>query len=340
MKSITQLIKNFPYTKLADLPTPIHHLARLGHKLGNSNLYIKRDDLTGLALGGNKVRKLEYLLADALSKEADSIILSAAAQSNMVRMTAAGCAKLGLETYAVLRSMDENPPIEGNLLLDTLFGAHISLIPTLDPYSKLSVETMQKIEESLIAQGKHPYIIDLRYHSAPIAALGYFSAVEELDKQFLAFERYPSHLFLATGSGSTQAGLLLGIMVKKLPIKVIGISVQKESDWMRPRIMEKLKETATLLSIEMNLTENDIIVDDRWIGESYAIPTDEAQQAIQLAAKFEGLILDPVYSGKAFSGLIGWIKEYPELMNEVIVFLHSGGVPALFVRDQNQNIIG
>lgn len=338
MHTIEQLLSNFPRLKLANLPTPLHFASRLGSELNIPNLLIKRDDLTGLALGGNKARKLEFILADAISKGADSIVISAAAQSNMIRMTAAACAQLGLDIYAVMRSTTETPPIEGNLLLDALFGANITFIPTLDPYSDMSVKVMENIVKSLKAQGKKPYVIDLRYHSASLAALGYISAVDELDRQFAALDRYPEYIFLCTGSGTTQAGLLLGIMLKNLPIKVIGISVQKPADWIRPRIMEKLQATTELLHTDLRLSEDDVIVDDRWIGERYGVPTAEGLNAIKLVGRMEGIILDPVYSGKGFSGLVGWINEGSIKPESSIVFLHSGGAPALFASEQKLNI--
>lgn len=335
MNTIEKLLGDFPRLKLADLPTPLHFASRLGAELGVPNLFIKRDDLTGLALGGNKARKLEFILADAISKGADSIVISAATQSNMIRMTAAACAQLGLDIYAVMRSTTETPPIEGNLLLDALFGANITFIPTLDPYSDMSVKVMENIVISLKAQEKKPYVIDLRYHSAPLAAMGYISAVDELDHQFSTLDRYPEYIFLCTGSGTTQTGLLLGIMLKKLPIKVIGISVQKPAEWIKPRIMEKLKAISELLDIDLRLSENDIVVDDRWIGERYGIPTSEGVNAIKMVGRTEGIVLDPVYSGKGFSGLVGWIEEGSIKPDESVVFLHSGGVPALFASEQN-----
>lgn len=338
MDTIKQLIGDFPRIKLADLPTPLHHAYRLGCELGNPNLYIKRDDLTGLAFGGNKARKLEFLLADAISKGADCIVISAAAQSNMIRMTAAACAKLGLECYAVLRSLSETPPLEGNLLLDALFGAFVTFIPTLDPYSDLSVQRMNQIVASLKSQGKTPYIIDLRYQSAPLAALGYFSAVDEFDRQFSTLDDYPRYIFLCAGSGTTQAGLLLGIMVKQLPIKVVGISVQKPADYIKPRIISKIQETAKLLNINIDFDDSEVVVDDRWVGERYGIPSDEGLNAIKLAATMEGLLLDPVYSGKGFSGLTGWIQEGKISADDPVVFLHSGGTPALFVSGQDLEI--
>lgn len=337
MNNPNQSLKSIPKISLTNLPTPLSNASRLGKKLGLSNLYIKRDDLTGLALGGNKVRKLEFLLADALSKGTDSIIISAAAQSNMVRITAAACAKLGLELYAVLRSTDEQAPLEGNLLLDHLFGAKILFIPTLDPYSDLSVQMMNKLKTSLKRQGKSPYIIDLRYHSGALAALGYFAAFEEIELQFKDLGAFPRYIFVCTGSGTTQVGLLLGAILSKLPIEIIGISVQKHADWIIPRMQQKLIESANLLNTDLDISDARIIVDDRWIGKGYGIPSEEGLEAIYLTAESEGILLDPIYSGKGMAGLMGWIREGKIKGDQPVVFLHSGGIPSLFTSNISKN---
>lgn len=331
MSIINECLNRFPRISLTNFPTPLYDASRLAHKLGISSLFVKRDDLTGLALGGNKVRKLEFILADALSKGADAIIISAAAQSNMVRLTAAACAKLGVELYAVLRSMEEQPSLEGNLFLDHLFGAKVKFIPTLDPYSDLSVEVMNDLSALLRRKGKHPYIIDLRYHSGALAALGYLAAVEEIYLQIRDFDQLPGHIFLCTGSGTTQTGLLLGVSLLNLPIKIIGISVQKPADWIIPRVKQKLLESAALLNIDLPVDDECIIVDDRWIGQSYGIPSEKGIEAINLLAEYEGVLLDPVYSGKGMAGLIGWIREGQLKENKPVMFLHSGGVPSLFL---------
>lgn len=328
--SVRELVARLPRIHLADLPTPLYDAARLSKALGGPRIYIKRDDLTGFALGGNKPRKLEFLMADALSKESDCVILSAAAQSNMVRMTAAAAARLGMDAYLVLRSMSDDEPIQGNLLLDHLFGAHITLIPTNDPYSQLSVDTMDQLATDLRSQGRKPYIIDLRYQSAPLAAAGYVSAACELADQFGVLGIEPTHVFLPVGSGTTQAGLLLGTTLLGSNYRVVGVSVQKPVDWMNPRVRDKLGKAALLLGAAMPPSDVEIVVDDRWIGREYGVPSMDGIEAMKLMARTEGIVLDPVYSGKGMAGLIGWIRESRLGANDTVVYIHTGGIPALF----------
>lgn len=328
---ILERLARVPRIPLAHLPTPLDYAPRFSRALGGPRLFIKRDDMTGLALGGNKARKLEFLLADARAKGADCIVISAAAQSNMVRMTAAAACRLGMDTYAVLRSLTDTPPVQGNLLLDALFGARVTYIATKDPYSQLSVEVMNRLTQKLNQQGRKPYLIDLRYHSAPLAALGYFLAVHELEEQFSAQGINPDYLFVSVGSGTTLAGLLLGASLLKKPYKIIGVSVQKPSDWIAPRVREKLTETAKLLAIDPQIVSDvDLIIDDRWIGQEYGVPTPEGIEAIKLAGQTEGIAFDPVYTGKGLAGLIGWIRAGKIAAHQTAVFIHSGGIPALF----------
>ena len=318
-----------PRVPLAHLPTPLEEARRLSALLGGPRILIKRDDLSGLALGGNKPRKLEFLMADALAHGADAIVISAAAQSNMVRMTCAAAAKLGLDIYPVLRGT-EDEEVQGNLLLDHLFGAHITFIPTTDPYSQLSLDTMNRLVAELKAKGRKPYVIDMRYASGPLAAVGFVAASAELARQLTEMDLHPSHVFLGTGSGTTQAGLVLGAALLGLPYHVIGISVQQPADKMLPRIAEKVKGAAGLLGMAEPLPESPVIVDDGYIGEAYGVATAAGTEALKLLARSEGIILDPVYTDKGLSGLIGWIRQGRLSRDDTVVFLHTGGVPALF----------
>jgi D-cysteine desulfhydrase family pyridoxal phosphate-dependent enzyme len=320
---------NLARVPLAHLPTPLEEARRLSALLGGPRILIKRDDLSGLALGGNKPRKLEFLMADALAQGADAVVISAAAQSNMVRMTCAAAAKLGLDIYPVLRGTPD-AEVQGNLLLDHLFGAQITFIDTADPYSQLSVDTMNRLMAELRAKGRRPYVIDMRYASGPLAAVGYVAASVELARQLAEVGLRPSHLFLSTGSGTTQAGLVLGAALLGLPYQVVGISVQQPADKMRPRIAEKVKGAADLLGIAEPLPESPIAVDDGYIGEAYGVPTAAGTEALKLLARSEGIVLDPVYTDKGLSGLIGWIRQGRLSRHDTAVFLHTGGVPALF----------
>jgi D-cysteine desulfhydrase family pyridoxal phosphate-dependent enzyme len=326
---LEERLRRLPRVPLAHLPTPLEEAKQLSALLGGPRILIKRDDLTGLALGGNKPRKLEFLMADALAQGADAIVISAAAQSNMVRMTCAAAAKLGLDIYPVLRGT-EDEEVQGNLLLDHLFGAHITFIHTTDPYSQLSLDTMNRLMAELKARGRRPYVIDMRYASGPLAAVGFVAASVELARQLAELSLQPSHLFVSTGSGTTQAGLVLGAALLRLPYQVVGVSVQQSADKMNPRIAEKVTGAASLLGIAESLSEAPIVVDDEYIGEAYGVPTAAGTEALKLLARSEGIILDPVYTDKGLSGLIGWIRQGRLSRSDTVIFLHTGGVPALF----------
>ncbi len=318
-----------PRVSLAHLPTPLEEARRLSELLGGPRILLKRDDLTGLALGGNKPRKLEFLMADAIARGADAIVISAAAQSNMVRMTSAAAAKLGLDIYPVLRGT-EDAEVQGNLLLDHLFGANISFIHTTDPYSQLSVDRMDEIVAALRAKGHHPHVIDMRHGSGALAAIGFVAASVELARQLAELDIRPGYLFLSTGSGTTQAGLVLGAALLGLGYQVVGISVQQSAEAMVPRILEKARGAAALLGVEEPFTDLHPLVDDGYIGEAYGIPTAAGTEAMKLLARREGIILDPVYTGKGMSGLIGWIRQGRLAPDDTVIFLHTGGAPGLF----------
>jgi D-cysteine desulfhydrase family pyridoxal phosphate-dependent enzyme len=314
---------------LAFLPTPLQELPRLSRFLGGPRLLMKRDDQTGLAFGGNKARKLEFLMADALAQGADTIVTTAAAHSNMLRMTCAAARQLGLQIHLIMRGTGQEA-VQGNLLLHHLFGADMTFIPTTDPYSQLSLDTMDRVVTDLKARGRRPYVIDLRYQSGGLAALGYVAAAAELAEQFASLGIERPTLVCSTGSGGTQAGLLLGNALMQADFKVIGISVQQSVAKMVPRIAEKINQASEILGVEVEILPEQIVIDDRWIGPAYGVPTPACIEAIKLAARYEGVVLDPVYSGKGLSGLIGLIQAGSLSPSETVVFIHTGGSPALF----------
>jgi len=327
--SLRALCERLPRVSLAFQPTPLQELPRLSKLLGGPRILIKRDDLTGLAFGGNKPRKLEFMMADALAQGADTIVTSAAAQSNMLRMTCAAARQLGLDIHLVMRGTG-NEPAQGNLLLDYLFGADMTFIKTTDPYSQLSVEVMQRIVADLKARGRRPYVIDMRYESGALATLGYVRASAELQEQFVALGLERPIVICSTGSGTTQAGLLLGGELLGAGFRPMGVSVQQSTEKMVPRVVEKVQKAAALLGVSTRLTGEEVVIDDRWIGPAYGVPTPECVEAIKLLARTEGIVLDPVYSGKGLSGLIGRIREGSLGADDTVVFIHTGGTPALF----------
>jgi len=328
-EEILERLKKFPRAALATLPTPLDDAPRFSHALGGTRVLIKRDDLTGLALGGNKMRKLEFLLADAIQQGADTIVTTAAAQSNMCRQTAAAARKLGLDVVLILRGT-ERDAVQGNLLLDKIFGAQIYFIEITDPYSDVSTLKMNEVARELTQAGKRPYIIDLRTISAPLAALGYVAGAVELYQQLRERNLAPSHIYLATGSGGTHAGVLLATEMLGVRWKVQGISVQRPADEMRERVAHKVAQAAGWLSFTTTCRAEEILVDDAFIGPAYGVPTRAGVDAMTLAGRTEGLVMDPTYSGKALAGLVGHIQQGRVARADTVVFIHTGGAPGLF----------
>lgn len=330
-------IGTMPRFPLATLPTPLHEAPRLREALGGPErcprILIKRDDLTGLALGGNKARKLEYLIADALGRGATALITTGAVQSNHARMTAAAARLAGLRTSLVLTSGEADPPIQGNLLLNHLLQAEVHLVPA--PSDKAIAvddavnETIERVATDLEARGERPYVIPVG-GSSPIGALGYVAGTLELVSQLAALGEAPTRLYYASGSRGTQAGLVLGAKLYSAPYAVYGIAVSGGGEEKHVRARENATEAAALLRVEERVTEEDLVTDEGYIGEGYGIPTPECMEAIRLLAGTEAIFLDPTYTGKAMAGLIDHIRQGVISPEETVVFLHTGGVPAIF----------
>ncbi len=329
IQELTVRLERFPRAPLANLPTPLDDAPRLSKALAGPTILVKRDDLTGMALGGNKMRKLEFLMGDALRQGADTIVTTAAAQSNMCRQTAAAACKLGLSCVLILRGTDREE-VQGNLLLDRIFGADVSFIQITDPYSNVSGEAMAKAAAELTRAGKHPYIIDLRTTSAPLAAVGYVAGGLELHRQLAERQMTPTRIYVATGSGGTHAGLVLASEMLGLGWTIQGISVQRPSDEMRARVAHKVAEAGKLLDWQTAIRPEDILVDDAYIGPAYGVTTAEGVEAMLLAGRNEGLVMDPVYSGKSLSGLVGHIRQGRVANGDRVIFIHTGGAPGLF----------
>jgi D-cysteine desulfhydrase family pyridoxal phosphate-dependent enzyme len=321
---------------VATLPTPLHELPRLREALGTSarcpKILIKRDDLTGLALGGNKARKLEFLIGDALAQQATVVVTTGAAQSNHARMTAAAARAAGLPVELVLTT-DPDPPNQGNLLLDRLFGATIHFVPPpVDPTLATSDEEEAKVAEvmgSLSARGERPYLIPVG-GSSGVGVLGYFSATPELLAQLEALGERPARLYFASGSRGTQAGITLGAKHFGAPYEVYGVAVSGGESFKRERALRIASDAALLAGIETRVTDDDLVTDQNFIGEGYGIPTPECLEAIKLLAETEGILLDPVYTAKAMAALIRHARDGVLDAASTVVFVHTGGVPALF----------
>ncbi|MBL8474137.1 MAG: D-cysteine desulfhydrase family protein [Rhodocyclaceae bacterium] len=312
---------------LAQLPTPLEPAPRLGRALGAHKLYIKRDDQTGLGLGGNKLRKLEFLLGDARARGADTILTVGAMQSNHARQTAAACARLGLQCELVLR-YGARPAAayleSGNVILNRLFGARITQIAA--PASR--EEVMQERAERLRAEGRKPYLIPVG-GSCLVGNFGYVMCAEEMLQQFAALPHPVRAVVVANGSGGTQAGLVAGMHLLNARIKVIGIAVEGSRREQEEQVFALAAETVAALG-GRRLPRAAVTVLDEWAGPGYAKPTPQMLEAVALAAAHEGLVLDPVYTGKAMSGLVGLFREGYFGAEDGVVFLHSGGAPGLF----------
>ena len=315
-----------PRYPLAMLPTPLQRARNLEAVLGPRcpRIYLKRDDLTGLAFGGNKARKLEYLVADALANEATTLVTEGAAQSNHARITAAAAAIAGLRSVLVLDAR-HGSDVAGNLLLDHLLGAEVRIVAD----KAARTEFMAAIGDELRAAGQQPYLIPTG-GSVPIGAAGYVTMVAELLGQLLTAAEAPSRLYFATGSLGTQAGLVVGARAFSAPFAVYGVAVEHPVEQLITDGIALANGTAALLGSDQRFTVADINIDGAFIGVAYGVPTEEGIEAIRLLARTEAIFLDPVYSGKAMAALISHARAGELDPNEAVVFLHTGGGPSLF----------
>jgi D-cysteine desulfhydrase family pyridoxal phosphate-dependent enzyme len=291
---------------------------------------VKRDDQTGLALGGNKARKLEFLIGDALARGADTIVTTGGSQSNHARLAAAACRRAGLGCHLVLdRGLHPEP--QGNLLLDELLGAVVHFVESDDP--GVASDAMWSLAQELENDGKEPYVIP-RGGSVPVGSTGYAALVPELLAQFDSEGIVPTHLYLVTGSCGTHAGTIAGLAAAGSPIRVQGISVSRSSDLQRDKVLALGNQTLQHLDLSPRIREEHVWVDDTFVGPGYGRMTSEALEAISLAARDEALILDPVYTAKAMAGLIGHAQGGRIESGATVIFLHTGGSPALFAYHQ------
>ena len=319
-------LATLPRHLLATLPTPLHRARHLETELGPRcpRIYLKRDDLTGLAFGGNKARKLEYLLADALADQATVLVTEGAAQSNHARITAAAAAIAGLRSVLVLDAR-HGSDVAGSLLLDHLLGAEVHIVP--DKAARTAL--MASIGDELRAAGERPYLIPTG-GSVPIGAAGYVTMVAELLAQLMTCGEAPSRLYFATGSMGTQSGLVVGARAFSAPFVVYGVAVEHPVETLIADGATLANGTAELLGIDQCFGGGDITIDGAFIGADYGVPTEEGMEAIRLLARTEAVFLDPVYSGKAMAALISHVRAGDLDPNEAVVFLHTGGGPSLF----------
>jgi L-cysteate sulfo-lyase len=322
-------LSRFPRLHFAHLPTPLEPMTNLSKELGGPNLWIKRDDCTGLSSGGNKTRKLEFLMADAQEQKADVIVTQGATQSNHARQTSAIAAKLGMTCEILLEdrtgSKDPDYNYNGNVFLDQLHGANLSLY---DGGTDMN-QAMQEKAEQLKSDGKRPYIVP-GGGSNPIGALGYVNCAIELTHQANTQGLKIDHFVHATGSAGTQAGLVCGMVGSRADIPVLGIGVRVDQKTQEGNVLKLAKATAEHLGVGDIIKPEHVRANCNYVGEGYGIPTDGMIEAITMMARLEGILLDPVYSGKGMAGLIDLCRNGHFKKGENVVFLHTGGSIGLF----------
>ena len=318
-----------PRFHFAHLPTPIEELPRLSEFLKGPRILIKRDDQTGLAFGGNKTRKLEFLVAEALEQGAQTLITGGALQSNHCRQTAAAAARFGLDCILILNG--KMPAYtSANLLLDQLFGAQIVNVKERADRDQALQETYDKA----VAEGKKPYLVTYG-GSSPTGALGYAFAVKEFMQQNLQAD----WIVFGTSSGGTHAGLVLGQRVFGFKGKVLGISIDEPEEWLKTRVSALASDASERLGTRVEFTPDDVLANEEYCQAGYGVLTDAEREAVKLFAKHEGLLLDPVYTGRAAAGMINLIRKGFFKKDETVLFWHTGGQPALFAEKYSVGLL-
>jgi 1-aminocyclopropane-1-carboxylate deaminase/D-cysteine desulfhydrase-like pyridoxal-dependent ACC family enzyme len=325
---LRQSLQPFPRLTLAPLPTPLDALPRLAKAIGDVDLYVKRDDLTGLAFGGNKARYMEFILAEAIQHGATAIISGSNAHANLPRLVAAACARIGLTCHMLLRG-DPPSSLEGNLLIYALLGGEARFVADdayYHDFSRLAEEWEAELEEA----GERVYVyddVDSTSHTVSLAALGYVSAALEAEEQFAAQRWQPDYVYLCSAM-TTQAGLAVGGRALGASAQLVGVSARDKQA--SPTIAGIANRTASLLELDLPFATADITNVDDYIGPLYGSPTPESMEATLLAARTEGLLVDPIYTGKALAAIIDHVRSGRIPGGSRVLFWHTGGTPALF----------
>jgi L-cysteate sulfo-lyase len=322
-------LTQFPRVRITHGPTPLEFMPRMTEALGGPNLYIKRDDCTGLGTGGNKTRKLEFLMADALKQQADTIITQGATQSNHARQTVAIAAKMGMKCEILLEdrtgSKEGNYKHSGNVFLDHLFGANVQELPGGTDMNA----AMATLADTLRAKGQKPYIIPGGGSNA-IGALGYVVCALEMVDQFNTRGLDVNCVVHATGSAGTQAGLVVGLEGSRSGIPVLGIGVRAPREAQETSVYNLAVKTAELLGVPGAVSRASVKANCDYVGAGYGIPTPSMVEAVTMMARLEGILLDPVYSGKGMAGLIDLCRKRHFKKDDNVVFVHTGGSVALY----------
>jgi D-cysteine desulfhydrase len=323
-------LARFPRRRYTEGWTPLEKMERLSKLLGGPDLYIKRDDLLGLAAGGNKTRKLEFLVADALARGADTLITCGAVQSNHARLTLAAAAHEGLKCRLVL---EERVPGSyktdsgGNNFLYQLLGVETI---TVVPGGSDMMEAMQQVADAVTALGRKPYVIPGGGSNA-LGALGYVACAEEILAQTFDLDVHLDQVVCASGSAGTQAGLVVGLAGNNSNLPLTGINVSRSREEQEPKVLKLAEETAAILGVMSGIPREAVTCLGDWVGPGYSLPTPGMVEAVRMVAREEGILLDPVYTGKAMAGLIGLIRQGRFRKGEHVLFVHTGGSPALYV---------
>jgi L-cysteate sulfo-lyase len=327
-------LEKVPRIKLGFYPTPITEAKHLSSVLGGPRILIKREDLSGLALGGNKCRKHEFILAEAKNQGANAVISTASSQSNFCLQVAAAAHKLDMKaSFVLLRGVHNE--VQGNLLLHNILDSDVEIIEVSDIHEAWGGELSRRMEtvaDDLRAKGYKPFIMrhTIPDISAILGAVGWVAAADELTNQLKENDIHAQHVVLANGGGGTHAGLALGLKYLKADCDVIGISVLNKRDAATAAVIEHTDATASFLGLDVKVSPDELQINDSYVGEGYGIPTKECIDAIRLVAQTEGIFLDPVYTGKAMAGLIDLVNKRYFKSEDTIVFIHTGGIPALF----------
>ena len=331
--SLDELVKKkFERVQIAELPTPLEEMKNLSRALGGPRLYVKRDDETGLAFGGNKARKLDFIFADVVGKKADVVLTWAGVQSNWARQTAAASTRFGIRPILLLSKNDVSPTENGNLLLDALLGADVRILEPGQDRAPLVERILAEEKE----KGNIVYTVPVGGSAPaysmeePLGAIAYAYAFQEMHEQAMASGIAMTHVVLATGSGGTQAGLMVGAKAIAPDVEIVGIAVSTEKGAVKKTVADIANQTATSLGLDLTFTPEETIVIDEYLGEGYGHLSDPIVEALTLMARHEGIVIDPVYTGKAMAGLVDKIRKGHFERSDGVVFLHTGGTPALF----------
>ena len=323
----------FPSVTLSHTPTALEPMPNLTNVMEGPELWIKRDDCTGLAMGGNKARQLEYYIGQAKNEGADTLLTTGAVQSNHVRMTIAAARKTGMKVEVQLEQrVSDQPPAyyeSGNPFLMKIMGAKTHTYPVGEDEDGAD-KALYKLAEQLKSEGASPYVIPLSGMHTPYGALGYVKAADEIIQQMQALETNFDAIVVASGSANTHAGLLFGLRLLGHPIKVYGMCVRRSAILQQNRVLVKTNQLAEMFSIKSCVINSDIIVDDESLKPGYGQLNNHVIEAIRLTAEAEGILLDPTYTGKAMAGFISHIRKGEWTKNQRVIFLHTGGTPALF----------